>query len=221
MVTLLEVRAGSPPSAVDLFKRYHRLKQMGELNELWRQWENWFGDIEESHTSLGPLAFFRSPRPHRSWITAAGTVLDAAALAASTIAIPHDAQADLMIRAGYLALRHISDFFSISYNPNPAPTDPISISRLEYDLACQELREAGVPLRANLDQAWKDFSGWRVNYDRVLLMLCRLTMAPYAPWSSDRSLVDMGEKPQKARRRRWFGPLEVILHDGSKASINE
>ena len=49
------------------------------------------------------------------------------------------------------------------------------------------LEEAGVPLNADRDQAWRDFSGWRVNYDTVLLALANLTSAPPAQWSSDRS----------------------------------
>src|SRR5476649_1950999 len=68
-VTLLEVRAGAPPSAIELFGRYNRLKRMDKLTDLWVQWENVFVDLEESHTSLAALAFFRSPQPHRSWIT--------------------------------------------------------------------------------------------------------------------------------------------------------
>jgi hypothetical protein len=204
-VTLLEVRAGSPPSAVELFARFHRLKRMDKLNDLWVQWENFFVDIEESHTSLGVLAFFRSPQPDRSWATAAGAVLDAAAMAVSTIDIPHDVQADLTIRAGYIALRRICDFFGLPFNPKPSPTDPISISRLEFDLACNSLAEQGVPLKADRDRAWRDFAGWRVNYDTTLLSLCALTMAPYAPWSSDRSVRQMHWLQTTRQRRRFFG----------------
>jgi hypothetical protein len=186
-VTLLEVRAGSPPSAIEMFKRYHRIHGMEQLHSVWVTWEAWFADLEESHTSLGALVFFRSPQPQRSWVTAAGTILDAASLAASTLDIPRDAQSDLCIRAGFLALRYISDFFGIKYNPNPAPTDPISVTREEYDAACAEMERAGIALRPDRDQTWRDFVGWRVNYDTVLLALAGMTMAPYAPWSSDRA----------------------------------
>ncbi len=185
-VTLLEVRAGSPPSAIEMFTRYYRLQRLAELGEVWRQWEVWFAELDESHTSLAALAFFRSPQPERSWVTAAGAVLDAASLAASTLDIPKDTQADLCIRAGYLALRHIAGFFKIPYNSNPAPTDHISISREEFDAACDQLANLGVPLKPDRDQSWRDFAGWRVNYDIPLIALARLTMAPYAPWSSDR-----------------------------------
>ena len=80
-VTLLEVRAGTPPSPVEMFLRYNRIHNLDELGKIWTNWEGWFADIEESHTSLAALTFFRSPQPNRSWVTAAGTILDAAALA--------------------------------------------------------------------------------------------------------------------------------------------
>ncbi len=187
-VALLEVRAGSPPSAVEMILRFTRIHGLNHLAEQWVIWETWFTEIEESHTSLAALVFFRSPQPDRSWITAAGAVLDAAALTASTLDLPRDPQAELCIRAGYLALRRIADFFDIPYNPAPQPDDPISISREEFDAAYEQLAQQNVPLKPDRDQAWRDFTGWRVNYDTVLLALAGLIMAPYAPWSSDRSL---------------------------------
>jgi hypothetical protein len=87
-----------------------------------------------------------------------------------------------------VTLRQIADFFGISYDPDPQyPKHPISITRVEFDQACDELAGQGVPISSDRDQAWQDFAGWRVNYDQVLLALCRLTMAPSAPWSADRA----------------------------------
>lgn len=189
MVNLLDVRAGSPPSAVEMFERYHRLGRAAELSALWVAWEQWFVDIEETHTSLAALSFFRSPQPDRSWITSAGAILDAASLYSSTLDLPRDPQADLCIRAGFLALRRIADFFGIPYNAHPQTGDPISIARREFDEICDRLAASGVPLRADRDAAWAAYSGWRVNYDTPLIALAALTMAPYAPWSSDRSLT--------------------------------
>lgn len=187
-VTMLEVRAGAPPSAVTMIERFNRLHSLEALHDVWIEWERWFTFVDETHTSLGPINFFRSPQPDRSWITAAGAVLDAAALAASTLDIPRDTQADLCLRAGYLALRHICDFLRIPYNPNPQPGDAISIARQEFDEVYEGLKEQGIPVKADCEQAWRDFAGWRVNYDVPLLALCDMLMAPYAPWSSDRGL---------------------------------
>jgi len=185
-VALLEVRAGSPPTAQGMIARFHRIHGLDRLDALWPQWEQWFADIEESHTSLGAMAFFRSPHPERSWITAAGAVLDTASIVASTLDGERSPEAEICIRAGFLALRRIADFFGMPYDPDPGPDDPISVTRKEYDEMWDQLAAIDVPLKADREQAWRDFCGWRVNYDQVLVMLAGLVMAPPAPWSSDR-----------------------------------
>jgi hypothetical protein len=186
-VTLLEVMAGKPPSAITMLLRYYRNNGLGELHQSWASWEEWFAYLEESHTSLAALVFFRSSRPEHSWVTSAGTVLDAAALTLSTIDRPFDAQAALCIRSGYLALRRIADIFLVEYSEDPQfPEEPISINRSEYDAAYDEMQEAGMPLKSDREQAWLDFAGWRVNYDKPLLALSQVTMAPEAPWTADR-----------------------------------
>jgi len=185
-VTLLEVRAGSPPSAVTMITRYAALKRLDKLGDLWASWETWFASIGESHTTLPALVFFRSPDPDHSWVTAAGTVLDTAALVIAAVDIPRDPQADLCLRAGFLTLRRIANYFDITHNAAPAPGDPISISRDEFDAAYDALAAVDVPLKPDRDRAWRDFAGWRVNYDTTLLTLARLTVAPAAPWTSDR-----------------------------------
>jgi type II secretory pathway pseudopilin PulG len=186
-VNLLGVRAGTPPSALEMLMRFHRNHGLEKLADYWKNWEAWFADIEESHTTLPALTFFRSPRGEDSWITAAGTVLDAASLTLSSLDIPYETSAALCIRAGFLALRYITNYFDIPNPQNPHyPEDSISVTRAEFEAALDQLFQAGLPIKPDRDQAWRDFAGWRVNYDRVLLSLCGLVMAPYAAWSSDR-----------------------------------
>jgi len=204
-VSLLEVRAGSPPTGVEMLERFQRLDRLDHLDEeVWERWEVWFADVEETHTSLPALAFFRSPQPDRHWITAAGAVLDGASLMRAAVDLPPNIHADLCIRAGYLALREIADFFRIPHNRNPKRDDPISITREEFEAACERLRAGGLPMVADADQAWRDFAGWRVNYDRVLISLALLTAAPWAPWSSDRSPMDF--RPAFIGGRRSAAP---------------
>jgi hypothetical protein len=166
---------------------FHTIEWLDKLDDQWAVWETWFTDIEETHTSLGALAFYRSPQPGRSWVTAAGAVLDAASFASSALDRPRSPRAEVTIRSGYLALRRIADLFGIPHNPDPNPDDPISVRREEFDAMCDRLAAQGVPLKPNRNQAWRDFQGWRVNYDSVLIELAALTDAPPAPWSSDRA----------------------------------
>jgi hypothetical protein len=198
----LQVRAGLPPTPTKLYTRYKKIGWLDRLgDDVFDQWENWFIDLEESHTSQAWLVFFRSPHPGRSWITTAGCVLDVAALHNSVVDVPHDARADIMLRAGYLCLRRIADAFGISYDEDPRPDDPISVTRAEFDTVCQELRDAGIPLVADLEQAWRDFAGWRVNYDTVLVRLAIMVVAPPAPWSSDRQIEVSPRSMIRSRNR--------------------
>jgi hypothetical protein len=189
LVAKLEIYAGTPPTAVEIIARMHRINGLEYLKELYILWETWFAEIEEAQTTFGPLNFFRSPQPHRSWVTAAGAVLDSASFVLSALDVPREPRAALCIRAGYLALRHIAGFFGFDYDANPQFGDPISISREEFDAACEQLESQGLILKANRDQAYKDFAGWRVNYDSVLLAIGAITNAPYAPWSTDRAIL--------------------------------
>ena len=71
-VAMLEVRAGDPPSAVEMLARHHRIGWIDDIANTWLDWERWFAELEESHTTFPILAFFRSPQPQRSWVTASG-----------------------------------------------------------------------------------------------------------------------------------------------------
>jgi hypothetical protein len=188
LVSQLAVRAGEPPSGVELLARSQRMERFQLLDELWVSWQSWFAEVEETHTSLAVLSFFRSPLAHRSWVTASGAVLDAASLRLAALDLAFDPQAGFCIRGGTFALRAVAGYFGLPFDAEPGPTDAISLSEDEFLEACDKLVAAGLPVRADRDQAWRDFTGWRVNYDQVLIGLAGMVMAPYAPWSSDRSL---------------------------------
>jgi hypothetical protein len=167
-VAQLATRAGTPPSVATLVTRLHRIHGLDELDDMWSDWEEWFADLEETHTSYPALVYFRSGHG-RSWLTSAGAVLDAAAVVTAAVDVESRPQAQLCLRAGFLALREVADHFGLTYDPDPSPGSPISVTRAEFDACLAELDEAGVPLRADRDQAWRDFAGWRVNYDAALV----------------------------------------------------
>lgn len=203
LVTKLEVSAGNPPSSDTLLIRIFRINGgannsdeiRASLHQFWIDWEDWFSSINESHTSLLALAFFRSPKPHHSWVTAAGVVLDAAALMNAVVDLPHDGQADLCIRAGYVALRDISASIGLPFNPSPSANDPISITREEFNQVCDLLEQGNIPLKQDREQAWQLFHGLRVNYDQPLIQLARIFFAPPAKWVTDRQLPNTGNTP--------------------------
>jgi hypothetical protein len=206
---MLEVRAGNPPSGEELLERAFTSRRQHGLPEIWRSWESWFVDVEESHTSFAALAFFRSPTARLSWITAAGAILDGAALLLAVLPEDPGARlggsrvrdqdeagglseadplaAEICLRTGALALRRIAAYYAVPLE-DPEVEGPVSVHETEFAEVYESLRASDVPLGADCATAWKAFRSWRSRYDRPLVRLAGLVEAPPAPWSSDRPL---------------------------------
>jgi hypothetical protein len=151
---------------------------------MWPEWENWFIDLSESHRSLPVLSWYRSPDPETHWIAAARTVLDMAVLRVSTIDLPTTVSPSVTLRSGVITLQGLATFLGFAFDSDPRPDDPISITRAQYDAACDYLVAAQVPVVADRDQGWRDFAGWRVNYDSIIEAAARGLAAPPSPWDT-------------------------------------
>jgi ion channel len=79
-ISLLDARAGSPPSAAELLSRYAHNRALDELDVLLHEWEHWAAELLESHISYPVLAYFRSQHDNQSWLGSLTTILDATAL---------------------------------------------------------------------------------------------------------------------------------------------
>lgn len=175
-VSRLSVRAGMPATPWGVLEMAQSVASYERLDELWREWEQWFIEVGETHTTLTILNFYRSPEPNQTWITSAANVLDAA------VDLPPSPTAGLCIRSGWLTLRRLSDYFRIPYPTNPGRDTPISISRQEFDGVLDRLERSGVPLLADREAAWRDFVGWRANYDAIIEVFYELFTCPRTDW---------------------------------------
>jgi hypothetical protein len=79
-ISLLDARAGSPSSAVELLRRQYSNNNFQELTILLEEWERWSAELLESHLSYPSLCYFRSQHDNQSWLRAITTVLDTCAL---------------------------------------------------------------------------------------------------------------------------------------------
>ena len=181
-VALLELRAGTPPTAASLLAWLNHDGSVQNDDLQWAEWERWFVEIEESHTSLPILSFFRSPQPGRSWVTSCGLILDTAALLFAVINGPQPRQAQITFKAGCLALNRVYRFFDNKAGAQtpklPAAEDNTPPDRIDFDRACEELAERGLVLCSDLDVAWQQYQELRSRYASALEFMGRLTMAP-------------------------------------------
>src|ERR1700690_1165487 len=79
-ISLLDARAGSPPTAAELLARFGCCPQEAVLDEVFRDWERWAAELLETHLSYPVLSFYRSQHSNQSWLGALTVILDAAAL---------------------------------------------------------------------------------------------------------------------------------------------
>jgi hypothetical protein len=79
-ISLLDARAGSPPTAAELLRRHVQGQNLAALGEYLRGWEAWSAQLMESHLSYPVLCYFRSQHQNQSWLAALTAVLDTCAL---------------------------------------------------------------------------------------------------------------------------------------------
>ncbi len=75
-ISLLDARAGSPPTAAELLRRHAQFADNEVLTPYLRDWEIWAAQLMESHLSYPVLCYFRSQHDNQSWLAAFTAVLD-------------------------------------------------------------------------------------------------------------------------------------------------
>jgi hypothetical protein len=185
-VAALVAHVGTPLSGQAILLRYARSPGLAHLDELWSAWHRWFAALETSHNTLAGIIFVRSPQPERSWVSAAGAVLDAAALAVSTLEPPGDAGAEHCLEIGGQALRQVLDGARPLLTPRARDQeDRLQVTQSAFEAVAAGCAAAGLPVVANRTAAWQDFAQWRGTYEALLLALGRLTQAEVAPLAAD------------------------------------
>lgn len=110
-ISLLDARAGTPPTAGELLRR-HAYPGGGEaLRQLFKDWELWAAELMESHLSYPVLAFFRSQHDNQSWIAALAAILDSCALVKVVVPDTCRRQAELTFAIARHAAVDLSQVF--------------------------------------------------------------------------------------------------------------
>lgn len=185
------VTAGEPPSPAEFIIRLNTIGAMGKIGQRWEEWEEWFVELGETHTSFPALIYFRSAKPSRSWLTVAEAALDTAAIVRAADLGPNDGRADTMIRAGFLSLQGIAEFFDVDSELDPnvdriALEAELSVKRHQLEKLLDRLEAAGCKPNPNRDEVWTAYRGWRINYDRSVVGLARLVGDVTTHWDAPR-----------------------------------
>jgi hypothetical protein len=191
-IALLNARGGFPAWGPELLARTHfglgsGMSTLDTMPALYAQWERWASDVAESHTTYLQLVRFRSPQPLSSWVTSLLSVLDSAALflALSPQAAPA-VPARLCLRSGFSCFNRIGRAMGFDIPLEPDPAAGISLTYDEFLEAVERMRQVDFPIERDPGEAWPDFVGWRVNYERAAYAVAAAVYAVPARWSGPR-----------------------------------
>jgi Ion channel len=176
-ISLLDARAGTPPSAAELLRRHSEGEDMKELGQLLDAWELWAAELMESHLSYPVLCWFRSQHDNQSWLGSLTTVLDACALVIVGVGGTSSRQAQWTFAMARHAVVDLSQVFNAS--PRAPKVDrfpPAEMARLREVLVA-----ASIPLRDGVE-ADNKLAELRRMYEPYVNALSEYLMMPLPPW---------------------------------------
>jgi len=184
-ISLLDARAGSPPTAAELMRR-HSFKGGGEaLNALLVEWERWSAELLESHISYPLLCYYRSQHSNQSWLSALTAVLDLCALMIAGVQDHAARQAQLTFAIARHALVDISQIFS----QPPAQDAEDRLPPERFDLLYQQLCQSGIRVCRDSD-SMERLKKMRLLYEGYAVALSRFLCMPLPPWIVDQPHKD-------------------------------
>jgi hypothetical protein len=140
-ISLMDARAGSPPTAFEFLARFGNCKDQALLDRILAGWERWAAEILESHLSYPVLSFFRSQHNNESWLAALTAVLDTGALVIAGVEGIRIEQAKLTFAAARHAVVDLAQVVNARYDPGDIDRLPSpDLLRLRTELATRNVR---------------------------------------------------------------------------------
>ncbi len=177
-ISLLDARAGSPSSAVELLRRHRAEDTFDDLNRLLREWEHWSAGLLESHLSYPVLCYFRSQHDNQSWLRALTTVLDTCALVMVGVKDAPVWQARMTFAMARHALVDIAQVMRISPRSIGSQRE---LSREEFLRISSKLEENGIFLPSD-EATEKRLAELREMYEPYVYALADWLLMPVPPW---------------------------------------
>jgi hypothetical protein len=210
-ISMLDARAGSPPTASELLVRLAGRSDNPAidqivLDEVLRDWERWSGELLESHLSYPVLGFFRSQHSNQSWLGALMTMLDVTSLLITGIEGIHPGQA----RLTFAMARHAAVDLAQVVNARYDPQAPERLTDADYDVLRETLAAAGLKLRSG-DEARQKLNKLRSMYEPYLHSMGKNLMLALPPW----------KPPAKGRDNWQAGPWDRMIQAKGLAVLGQ
>jgi hypothetical protein len=205
-ISLLDARAGSPPTAGEMLRRHRYERGMEALRQLLHEWERWSADFLEGHLSYPVLAYFRSQHDNQSWLAALTAILDTCALIMAGVEGACARQAELTFAMARHALVDLSLIFHTTPRHGRDRLPPEKLAELTT-----LLKDAGIVLKEEgLEERLKEL---RRLYEPYLQALSAYFRFPLPHWMPTGSGIDNWQASSWERRTAGQTAVEAARGD--------
>lgn len=184
-ISLLDARAGSPPSAAELLRRHYRNQQVEELVRYLSEWERWCAELLESHLSYPVLTYYRSQHERQSWLAALTTILDTSSL----FIVGFEGITAPTVRFTFAIARHAAVDLAQVYGVPPLNPKRNRLSPADFAQMRAALSEVGLRLQHEAD-AEQRLSEIRRMYEPFINALADHLLLDLPPWITASRTVD-------------------------------
>lgn len=208
-ISLLDARAGSPPTAVELMRRHAFEGGSEALNLLLVEWERWSAELLESHISYPLLCYFRSQHSNQSWLAALVSILDVCALTIAGVQDHTARQAQLTFAMARHALVDLAQVFS----QKPLQNAEERLSQERFEALHQRLSESGIKVCRDVNSIER-LKEMRALYEGYAVALSRYFRMPLPPWLAEHPHKDNWLSVARVRKA-----TEDVVADGSAGTV--
>jgi len=184
-ISLLDARAGSPPTAAELMRRHAYEGAEQAMSQLLSEWERWSAELLESHISYPLLCYFRSQHTNQSWIGALTCILDTSALLIAGVRGHEARQAQLT----FAMARHAMVDLAQSFWLVPVKTAPDRLPTERYQQLFDLLCQSGVSVCRD-GHSYERLRDLRALYEGYAETLSDHLCMPLPPWIADQPHKD-------------------------------
>jgi hypothetical protein len=176
MISLMDARMGSPPSAGKFLSRMAQSGQWQAIDPFLAELERWSAELLESHLSYPLLGYFRSQHDNQSWLAALTTILDTCAIVLAGIENVTDRTARLTFAMARHAIVDLSQVFD-----TPPDYSNQRLSKDDHYAIRRRLLDAGYEIREG-PEVVERFAELRSLYEPFVISLSRHLLCPLPEW---------------------------------------
>jgi hypothetical protein len=208
VISLLDARAGSPPSAGQMLLRVAPHYEAGAASAVLAEWEHWSAELLESHLSFPVLSFYRSQHDNQSWLGTLTTILDTCALILAAAPGKCIFQAQLT----FAMARHAAVDLALVLRTPPRPVVPDRLPPEAWQRLTEQLRAAGMEMRQGpaVDAKLAELRG---AYEPFVNVLAHYLHFQLPPLSTEKTAVDNWQTSAWMRRIAGLRHLPVLGGD--------